>query len=94
MRLLREGSIGSLLPAIGRKLAVVVPFAVGAVILIEFAYRRSTARDASADIPLLGQDVAPGSPWPWLVGLVLCAGAYALHRVLTRPTLMVEGNPA
>jgi hypothetical protein len=62
----------------------VIPLAtltLGAVLLVEMAYRRSTQPEAGTRMRLLGMALDTAQPWPWIAsGALLLAGAWMLHR--------------
>jgi branched-chain amino acid transport system permease protein len=77
------------LPGIVRSYLVALPFALaaslGAVTLIEIAYRRSTQPDAGALMKLFWIPMDTARPWPWLgAALALVAGAAALRALWPR----------
>ncbi|HET9651731.1 MAG TPA: hypothetical protein VFP36_06055, partial [Usitatibacter sp.] len=57
--------------------------AVGAITLIEIAYRRSTQPEAGAVMRLFWVSMDTARPWPWLgAAVLLVAGAILLRRSL------------
>ena len=77
------------LPSIVRSYLVAFPFALaaslGAVTLIEIAYRRSTQPDAGALMKLFWIPMDTARPWPWLgAAAALVAGAAALRALWPR----------
>jgi len=81
---LRTNRLSELLRAAGRNMLSAVPLLAGLIVMIEFAYRRSVARDPLADIPVLGSNVAPTSIYPWVVGAVLLAVAFVAYQWAAR----------
>jgi branched-chain amino acid transport system permease protein len=77
------------LAPIVRSYLVVLPFAlaaaVGAIVLIEIAYRRSTQPEAGTVMTLFWMSMDTSKPWPWLaaVALMVAGGAIA-RRLWTR----------
>ena len=72
-----------------RSYLLALPFALaallGAVILIEIAYRRSTQPDAGALMKLFWIPMDTARPWPWLgAALALVTGAAALRALWPR----------
>ena len=69
------------LPSIVRSYLVALPFALlaslGAITLIEIAYRRSTQPEAGTLMKLFWIPMDTAKPWPWLVAAVLVAGGVA-----------------
>jgi branched-chain amino acid transport system permease protein len=55
---------------------------LGAVTLIEIAYRRSTQPEAGALMKLFWIPMATATPWPWLGAASLALAGYALLRVV------------
>ncbi len=77
------------LAGIVRSYLAVLPFALaaslGAVTLIEIAYRRSTQPDAGALMKLFWIPMDTARPWPWLAAaLALVAGGAALRALWPR----------
>ena len=77
------------LASIVRSYLAALPFALlaslGAVTLIEIAYRRSTQPEAGTLMKLFWISMDTGKPWPWIVAAVLVAGgAAALLRLWPR----------
>ena len=82
---LRTRAVG----AIARSYLVALPFAlaasIGAVTLIEIAYRRATQPEAGTLMKLFWIPMDTGKPWPWVgAALVACAGAFAVYRAWPR----------
>jgi len=72
-----------------RSYLAALPFAaaasLGAVTLIEIAYRRSTQPEAGTLMKLFWISMDTAKPWPWIVAaLLLAAGALALLRLWPR----------
>jgi branched-chain amino acid transport system permease protein len=72
-----------------RSYLAALPFALvatlGAVTLIEIAYRRSTQPEAGTLMKLFWIPMDTAKPWPWILGAVLAAGgAVALLRLWPR----------
>ena len=77
------------LPAIARSYLVALPFAlvasIGAVTLIEIAYRRATQPEAGTLMKLFWIPMDTAKPWPWIgAALVAGVGAFALYRAWPR----------
>jgi len=77
------------LPAIARSYLVALPFAlvasIGAVTLIEIAYRRATQPEAGTLMKLFWIPMDTAKPWPWIgAALLAAAGAFALYRAWPR----------
>ncbi len=74
------------LAAIVRSYLVVLPFvlaaAVGAILLIEIAYRRSTQPEAGAVMTLFWVSMDTSTPWPWLAAVALLVAGFAIARLL------------
>ena len=75
-----------LLAPIVRSYLVVAPFAlaaaVGAILLVEMAYRRSTQPEAGATMKLFWVSMDTSKPWPWLAAIALMAiGGFAARRL-------------
>jgi branched-chain amino acid transport system permease protein len=59
--------------------------AVGAVLLIEMSYRRSTHPELGTRMRLLWMTMDSATPWPWIGALVLlAAGFVAFHMTWRR----------
>jgi branched-chain amino acid transport system permease protein len=72
-----------------RSYVAALPFALlatlGAVTLIEIAYRRSTQPEAGTLMKLFWVPMDTAKPWPWILGVALAAGgAVALLRLWPR----------
>jgi len=77
------------LAGIVRSYLLALPFALaaslGAVTLIEIAYRRSTQPDAGALMKLFWIPMDTARPWPWVgAAVALVAGAAALRALWPR----------
>lgn len=81
---LRTNRLADLLGNAGRNLMSAAPLLLGLIVMIEFAYRRSVARDPLADIPVLGFNVAPASIMPWIIGGALLALAAVAYQLVAR----------
>lgn len=81
---IKSGRVSEMLATGTRNMLSAVPLLAGLIIMIEFAYRRSVARDPLADIPVLGVNVAPGSVYPWVIGVVLLAVAFVAYQWVAR----------
>jgi hypothetical protein len=59
----------------------VIVAALGAVALIEIAYRRSTQPEVGAVLRLFGMSLDTSTPWPWLgaIAMVAIGGWLARH---------------
>ena len=63
----------------------VIGAALGAITLIEMAYRRSTQPEAGAVLKLFGLRMDTATPWPWLAAIALAvAGVLAARRTWPR----------
>ena len=77
------------LAAIVRSYLLVAPFAlaatIGAILLVEMAYRRSTQPEAGATMKLFWISMNTSKPWPWLAAIVLLvAGGFIARRLWPR----------
>ena len=75
-----------MLAPIVRSYLAVAPFAlaaaVGAILLIEMAYRRSTQPEAGTTMKLFWMPMDTSKPWPWLAAIALMAiGGFVVRRL-------------
>lgn len=94
IQIVRDRRLPSFFAAVRRALVIVGPALLGLVVMIEFAYRRSVARDPLAPINVLGVDVAPASAMPWLLGTALVAFGWAVGRWLSRSGARAQAEGA
>jgi len=81
---LKTSRIADLVQVAARNLASALPLLLGLIVMIEFAYRRSVARDPLADIPVLGFNMPPSSITPWIFGAVLLAVSFVAYQLVAR----------
>ena len=80
-----------LAPAYALAAAPMAAMALGAITLIEMAYRRSTAPEAGPRMRLFWIAMDTSTPWPWLAALALAAAGYLAWRaVRPRVTAALE----
>jgi branched-chain amino acid transport system permease protein len=77
------------LAPIVRSYLAVLPFglaaAVGAILLVEMAYRRSTQPESGATMKLFWVSMDTSKPWPWLAAIALMAiGGFVARRLWPR----------
>jgi branched-chain amino acid transport system permease protein len=77
--------------AIARAYAAALPPALamllGAIVLLEMTYRRSTQPEAGVRMKLFGIPMDTSTPWPWIAAaLVMIGGWLVLRRVWPRVT--------
>jgi branched-chain amino acid transport system permease protein len=77
---LRARAMGRVLRVYALALGPVLAMTLGAVILIEMAYRRSTQPEAGARMKLFWISMDTSTPWPWLGAALLAAAGYASWR--------------
>ena len=79
--LLRRRALGGVVKAYAVALPPMLLALFGAVMLLEFNYRRATQPEAPSHLKLFGIDVDFASPAPWLVAIALVVlGSYAFRR--------------
>ena len=79
---LRTRARGAIAAAYLRAAPFALIAALGAVSLIEMAYRRATQPEAGARMKLFGVTLDTATPWPWLGAALLAAGGmYAVRRL-------------
>ena len=77
----RNGRLSSLLAPYGVVLPGIALALAGVVFLSEFAFRLQAVRNGAGLRPVAGILADPGSPWPWLAGLLVAvAGAAWVRR--------------
>jgi branched-chain amino acid transport system permease protein len=85
MQAMRANAVGPVLRGYARVAVPALAATLGAIMLIEIAYRRSTQPEAGAVMKLFWIQMDTSKPWPWLVAVVLVAGGIAwLRRTLPR----------
>ncbi|MGE5094336.1 MAG: branched-chain amino acid ABC transporter permease [Betaproteobacteria bacterium] len=81
LRARRTRALAPILRAYGIAALPALAAAVGAITLIEIAYRRSTQPEAGAVMKLFWITMDTARPWPWLLAAaLLAAGAWLLRR--------------
>ena len=78
--LVRARAVGHVLRVYALALGPVVTMTLGAVMLIEMAYRRSTQSEAGVRMKLFWISMDTSTPWPWLGAALLAAAGYAAWR--------------
>jgi branched-chain amino acid transport system permease protein len=91
--LARAGALTRVLRAYALAAPAALAMALGAGVLLEIAYRRSTQPEAGAAMKLFGIAMDTATPWPWLAAaLVMVAGALWLRRL--RPLVAAAWHEA
>jgi branched-chain amino acid transport system permease protein len=82
---MRSNAMPAILRAYARAALPAVVAAVGAVALIEIAYRRSTQPEVGAILRLFGMSLDTSTPWPWLAASAMTAiGGWLAWRAWRR----------
>jgi branched-chain amino acid transport system permease protein len=76
----RARAMGGVIRAYALALAPVLAMTLGAVALVEMAYRRSTQPEAGVRMRLFWVSMDTSTPWPWLGAALLVAGGYLAWR--------------
>ena len=81
LQALRANALGPIVRAYAVAALPAIAAAIGAIVLIEIAYRRSTQPEAGAVMKLFGVRMDTSTAWPWLgAALVLVIGAVLVRR--------------
>ena len=80
----RANALGAIARAYAQVALPAVAAALGAVALIEIAYRRSTQPEAGAVLRLFGMSLDTSTPWPWLGAIAMAAIGGSLARLAWR----------
>jgi len=85
LKALRTRALAPILRAYAVVAVPTLAAALGAILLIEMAYRRSTDPESGPVMKLFGLRMDTSSPWPWLASLALLAiGIFAFRRAWPR----------
>ena len=83
--LLRKSALAGIVKAYAVALPPLLIALLGAVMLLEFNYRRATQPEAGSHFRLFGIDMDSASPGPWLAAIALVVlGVYAFRRAWPR----------
>ena len=91
--LVRARAAGRVLRAYALALVPVSAMALGAITLIEMAYRRSTAPESGTRMRLFWIAMDTAAPWPWLAAAALVIAGYFAWR-LVRPRIAAAWESA
>jgi hypothetical protein len=91
-RAMRTNAIGPLLRDWARLAVPTLAALLGAIVLIEIAYRRSTQPEAGALMKLFWISMDTSKPWPWLGAIVLLVAGIAWLRRVSTPSQ--DGAPS
>jgi len=78
--LVRAGALKSLLRAYAFAVPAALVMVLGAGLLLEIAYRRSTQPEAGAVMKLFGVSLDTATPWPWLGAAAVMVAGYFMFR--------------
>jgi hypothetical protein len=91
--LVRAGALKSLLRAYAFAVPAALVMVLGAGLLLEIAYRRSTQPETGTVMKLFGIAVDTATPWPWLgAAAVMVAGYFMFCRA--RPLVVAAWQQA
>ncbi len=78
--MLRARLFAPVLRAYATLLPALLSCALGMVLLVEMAYRRSTQPEAGTRMRLFGMAMETSTPWPWLAAALIAAAGILLLR--------------